>query len=172
MFRSRGRLQQSSVGLQELFACGRLASHWCVLLSSLCYRHKEQRCGFTLPWRQSPFIFLQPKPERAGRGNSLWAKSLVNTATAVFNLPKENMWFQNVIRDYCSHSKRILNTNCRLSFNRTPSWEASLILILQTATRAAGPASGSVFMEEGLLSLSMAPLSRISHHQCAPRGSG
>lgn len=58
--------------------------------------------------------------------NCLWPESSVSTAVGVFNLPKQNMCFQDVLRDYCSHSKHIMDVNCWLVVNRALSWEVSL----------------------------------------------
>lgn len=74
---------------------------------------------------------------RQGRAGEklLTAKIILSTNTAVFNLPKENMWFQDTIRDHCFYSKHIMNTNCWLSFNRMLNWEANSTLIFQKATQ-------------------------------------
>lgn len=67
--------------------------------------------------------------------NCLWTDSSVSTAVGVFNLPKQNMCFQDVIRDYCSHSKHFMDVNCWLVVNRALSWEVSPPLVFQTAIR-------------------------------------
>lgn len=62
-----------------------------MLLSPLCYRHKEQRCGLTLPLEAKSIQISSTETEGSG-GERLMGKIIgVNTATAVFNLPKENM---------------------------------------------------------------------------------
>lgn len=104
--------------------------------------------------------------------NCLWTDSSVSTAVGVFNLPKQNMCFQDVIRDYCSHSKHFMDVNCWLVVNRALSREVSPPLSSkQRSGRPAGPASGSFLTVEGLLSLGTASLSKVSHHGCAPLGS-
>lgn len=173
--RSQGRLQLGSVSTSvwvSAAVCLRTAPESLThIYIATKFSHEEQTRVHLHQSRGHSHFFKWSKGGQ--EKNCLWTEeSSVGTAIGVFNLPKQNMCFQDVIRDYCSHSKHFMDVNCWL-VNRALSWEVSTPLSSkQPSGRSAGPASQSFFTVEGLLSLGTDSLSKISHHWCAPLGSG